>query len=326
LRRRQFITLLGGAGVAWPLAAWAQQALPVIGVLMGVADDASGQAQVRAFRRGLGETGFVEGRNVAIEYRWTGGQPDQLQALAADLVGRKVAVVATVSNTAAIAAKAAAATIPIVFSVGGDPVKMGLVASLNRPGGNITGVSFLSTGTATKRLQFVREVAPGAGVVAALVNPTNPSSETELSEMQEAARALGLELHVLKASSERDIDTAFATLVQQRAGALLIQGDPFFNARRRQLAALALRHGIPAVGQSRDNVDAGMLMGYGANIAAAFRVAGVYVGRILKGEKPADLPVQQSTRFELVINLATAKALGIEVPPTLLVAADEVIE
>jgi putative ABC transport system substrate-binding protein len=326
VRRREFITLVGGAA-AWPLVARAQQpAMPSVGVLMGPANDASGQAQAQAFAKGLGDSGFIEGRNVAIEYRWAGGRSDLLQELAVDLVRRKVAVIATMSNNAAVAAKAATSTIPIVFSVGGDPVKMGLVASLNRPAGNITGVSFLSTGTAAKRLELLHEMAPNATVVAALINPANLSSDTEMSEMQEAAHVLGFELHTLKASSEQDIDMAFTTLVKERVEALLIQGDSFFNARRRQLAALTLRHAIPAVGQAPDNVDAGILMSYGTSLSDAFRVVGVYVGRILKGEKPADLPIQQSSRFELVINLTTAKALGLTVPPNLLAIADEVIE
>jgi ABC-type uncharacterized transport system substrate-binding protein len=262
-------------------------------------------------------------QKLQIEYRWAGDRSDQ-QELAAELVRRRVAVLATMSNIQTVAAKAATTTIPIVFSIGGDPVKLGLVASLNRPGGNITGITFLSAGTVTKRLQFLHELAPG--VITALMNPINPSSEAEFSDTLEAARALGLQLHMLKASSERELDTAFATLAQQQARALLIQGDPFFYVRRRQIAAFALRHGIPAMAQDRGNAEAGILLSYGTNIAASVRLAGAYVGRILRGEKPADLPVQQTTRFELVINLATAKALGITIPPTLLALADEVIE
>ena len=326
MRRREFITLLGGAATAWPIAARAQQPAPVIGLLMGVAADAAGQVQANSFRDGLAEIGFAVGRNVAIEYRWAAGRSGQLPEQTADLIRRNVAVIATNSNTATLSAKAATATIPIVFAIGGDPVKMGLVASLNRPGGNITGVSFLSTGTVTKRLALLLDIAPKVGHVGALINPTNPSSEAELSEMHEAARALGLEPRILMAASESQIDAAFGTLIQARAGALLVQGDPFFSARRRQIAALALRHGIPTVGQSPDNADAGLLMSYGTNISDAMRTAGTYVGRILKGEKPADLPVQQTTRFVLVINLVTAKALGVTVPITLLASADEIIE
>jgi putative ABC transport system substrate-binding protein len=300
--------------------------MPVVGLLMGVADDAAGQVQAKAFRDGLAEIGFVVGRNVVVEYRWAAGRSDQLLEQTADLIRRNVAVIATNSNNVTSTAKAATATIPIVFAIGGDPVKMGLVASLNRPGGNITGISFLSAGTVTKRLALLHDVAPEVSDVAVLINPTNPSSEAELSEVHEAAHRLGLNPRVLMASSESQIDMAFGTLVQARTGALLVQGDPFFSARRRQIAALALRHGILAVGQSPDNADAGLLMTYGTNISDAMRIAGTYVGRILKGEKPADLPVQQTTRFELVINLVTAKALGVTVPPTLLAIADAVIE
>jgi len=325
MRRRDFIILLGGAAAGWPLAARAQQAaIPVVGLLMAYADDAAGQVQAKAFREGLGEIGFAVGRNVGAEYRWEAGRSDQLREHTADFIRRNVAVIVTSFNLAAVTAKAATATIPIVFAIGGDPVKMGLIASLNRPGGNVTGVTFVSEGTVTKRLAYLHEVVPKVTDVAALLNPTNPSSEAELSEMQEAARALGLEPRILTAASEGQIDAAFATLVQARAGALLVQGDSLFTSRRRQIAALALRHGIPAVGYSPNAPDAGMLMSYGNNVSDAMRIAGIYVGRILKGEKPSDLPVQQTTRFELVINLVTAKVLGLTVAPTLLASGEEV--
>jgi putative ABC transport system substrate-binding protein len=325
MKRRDFITFLSGAAVAWPLAARAQQpALPVIGLLTG--NLAATFPDMPAFREGLKEAGYIEGRNVAIEYRWAEGHYDQLPALTIDLVARRVAVIFTPDNTAAQVAKPASTTIPVVFAIGGDPVKLGLVASLNRPGGNITGASFLTTALMAKKLELLHEVAPSTTTIALLVNPANSNAEPNTIEAQEAARALGLQLHVLKARNEREIDIAFATLVQRHAGALVVDGDPLFTGLNSQIVALAARHAVPAIYGNADNVVAGGLMSYGASAADARRLAGVYVGRILKGEKPADLPVQQSTKVELVINLKTAKTLGLTVPNSLLTRADEVIE
>jgi putative tryptophan/tyrosine transport system substrate-binding protein len=325
MNRRTFITLLGGAA-AWPLAARAQQAaIPVIGFL----DAASLETEVRGlaeFRKGLSEIGYVEGQNVMIVYRSAEGQADRLPALAADMVQRRVAVIVTVANNAAVAAKATTTTIPIVFTVGGDPIKMGLVDSLNRPGGNITGVSFLSSDIIAKMLEALHELMPKAARIAALVNPTNQNAAADTKEAEAAARTLGLELQVLNASNGREIDDAFALLVERRAAALLIEGDPFFIGRMKQLVVLTARHAIPAIYQGRDFPDAGGLISYGANRSDALRLAGGYTGRILKGERPVDLPVQLATKLELVVNLNTAKALGLEVPATLLARADEVIE
>jgi putative tryptophan/tyrosine transport system substrate-binding protein len=325
MKRREFITLLGGAA-AWPLAARAQQsAMPVIGFL----DAASLETEVRGlaeFRKGLSEIGYVEGQNVMIVYRSAEGQADRLPALAADMVQRRVAVIVTVANNAAVAAKATTTTIPIVFTVGGDPIKMGLVDSLNRPGGNITGVSFLSSDIIAKMLEALHELMPKAARIAALVNPTNQNAAADTKEAEAAARTLGLELQVLNASNGREIDDAFALLVERRAAALLIEGDPFFIGRMKQLVVLTARHAIPAIYQGRDFPDAGGLISYGANRSDALRLAGGYTGRILKGERPVDLPVQLATKLELVVNLNTAKALGLEVPATLLARADEVIE
>jgi putative ABC transport system substrate-binding protein len=327
MRRREFITLLGGA-VALPLAARAQQpAMPVIGFLGGASPDAWA-GRLLAFRQGLSEIGYIDGKNVAIEYRWAEGQNDRLPAMAADLVRRQVAVIATPGSTpAALAAQAATTTIPIVFSIGGDPVQFGLVASLNRPGGNLTGGTFLSIEVGPKRLELLHELVPMATVVGLLVDPTNPNlAELTTKNLRAAAHTLGLQLHILHASNERDFDTVFATLGQLRAGALVIGADPFFSSRLEQLAALTVRHAVPTVYQSREFTAAGGLMGYGASFSDAVRAAGVYTGRILKGDKPADLPFQQLAKVELIINLKTAKALGLTVPLPLLGRADEVIE
>jgi putative ABC transport system substrate-binding protein len=327
MRRRDFIVLMGGAASSplWPRAARAQQRMPVVGYL-GTASLEAEREFVAAFHRGLAETGYVEGRNVAVEYRWAESRNDRLPALAAELVRRQVAVIMTGSTPGALAAKAATQTIPIVFGVGSNPVEIGLVASLNRPGGNLTGVSQLNVDLGAKRLELLHELVPAATQIAVLVNPTNPAGEALLKEAQVAARVLGVRLSALNASSESEIEGAFAMLVGQRAGALLMQGDPVFIAQRDRIVALAARHAVPAIYQFREFAAAGGLMSYGASITDSYRLAGVYTGRILKGDKPADLPVQQATRFEMVFNLKTAKALGLTVPTSTLLRADEVIE
>jgi putative tryptophan/tyrosine transport system substrate-binding protein len=327
MRRRECIILLGGAAAAWPLAARAQQpAIPVIGFLHGQSARTFA-AMVAAFHRGLNEAGYVEGRNIAVEYRWAEGQPDRLPALAAELVQRHVAViVATGGNNPAIAAKAATDTIPIVFTSNDDPRKYGLVASLNRPGGNVTGVSWFSAELGPKRLALLHELVPGAMMVALLVNPNNAESARQPAELHEAARAIGLRLAVLNATTAGEIDTAFATMVRDRVGALVVAGDSFLASRREQLIALAARHALPTIYVNREMAGAGGLMSYGNSLVDAYRRAGLHTARILKGEKPAELPVDQATRFELVINLKTARTLGLTVPPTLLSLADEVIE
>jgi len=325
MRRRQFITLLGSAAAPWPLAARAQQqAMPVVGFL----NNASAweyAAMSAAFRQGLSENGYVEGRNVIVDYRWAEGHYDRLPAMAGELVRRQVAVIVTGGGLSAFAAKAASETVPIIFTIGGDPVQLGLVGSLNRPGGNMTGVSVLSVALVAKRLELLRELVPAATRVAVLVNPAGPAPETMLRDVEAAARAMGLQVQVLNAGTSQEINAAFASFVRERPDALFVGPDPFFVSRRVQLVHLASRHAVPAAYTQRDYAEAGGLMSYGSNLSDAFRQVGVYTGRILKGAKPADLPVVQASKFELVINHETARMLGLTVPDKLLVAA-EVIE
>jgi putative ABC transport system substrate-binding protein len=325
IERRKFLATLGGAAAAWPLAAHAQQpAMPVVAFVNAGSSDPPLAA---AFRKGLNEAGYVERQNVTVEYHWLEGQFDRLPALMADLVRRRVAVIATpAGNYAAQVAKAATTAIPIVFGVGDDPVKLGLVTSLARPGGNLTGINFFANELSAKRLALLHELVPKAARIAVLVNPSNPATEGTLRDTLEAARAIGLQIQVLKASTRSEIEAAFATLVRDRAEALYVAGDVFFTSRRVQLATLAATHRIPASYPSREAVEAGGLMGYDADRAGMYRQVGAYTSQILKGAKPADLPVLQSTKFEFVINLQTARALGLEVPPQLLASVDEVIE
>ena len=325
IRRRHFITLLGGAAATWPLAAWAQQGMPVVGFVSPLSPATSAHL-LSAFRQGLAMSGFVEGQNVAIEYRWADGRLIQLADLVADLVRRNVNVIAA-PGIGALAAKAATQTIPIVFGISEDPVKLGLVASLAKPGGNLTGINFFVAELVAKRLGLLRELIPTAGRVAVLVNPANvQTASATLSEVEPAARELGLQIQVFNASNIREIDTAYAALVRERPDALFVAPDGMFVNRRVQLIGLAARHALPATYAARKYVEAGGLMSYGTSVGDMYRQIGAYTGRVLKGAKPADLPVMQATRFELVINLQTARLLDIEIPPTLLARADEVIE
>jgi putative tryptophan/tyrosine transport system substrate-binding protein len=326
MRRRAFITLIGGAAAGWPLAARAQQPpMPVIGMLNPGTLEALRQS-VAAFNAGLKESGYVEGQSVAVDYQFAEGRFDRLPALASELVRRQVAVLVVGTTPGALAAKQATATIPIVFATGSDPVQDGLVASLNRPGSNLTGVYMFASGLEAKRFGLLHEMVPKATTIAVLINPNFADAENQVRDVQAAANRLGVQLIIMGANAQSDFDAAFATLVQQRAGALQVCASPFFNARRQQLVALAARHALPAIYEWRDFAAAGGLMSYGTSLADAYYQAGIYTGRLLKGAKPADLPVVQSTKFEFVINLKTAKALSLEVPPTLSARADEVIE
>jgi putative ABC transport system substrate-binding protein len=324
MRRREFITFIGGAAVTWPLTARAQQPVPVIGFLHQGPPEPS--SLTNAFRQGLSDNGISEGRDVTIENRWADGQYDRLPALAADLVSRRVAVIAADFLPAALAAKAATQTIPIVFLSGSDPIAAGLVSSFNRPAGNVTGLAFMFTLLGAKNLELLREIAPKANVVGALLNPSNPNAEPQSRDLQTAARTLGQELVVFGASNEREIESSFAHLAQRRVGALVVTADGLLIGRQDQIVTLATRYAVPTIYPLSQYVSAGGLMSYGANLSDGFRQTGIYVGRILKGAKAADLPIQQSTKIEFVINLKTAKALGLDVPPTLIAIADEVIE
>jgi len=327
VRRREFITLAGGMAIAWPLAARAQQtATPLIGFL-GFTSPQAFATELAAFHRGLGEAGFVEGQNVAVEYRWAQGQFDQLPALAVELVRRPLSVLAAIGTPAsAFAAKAATATIPIVFVSGGDPVRMGLVGSLNRPGGNTTGVYMLTAALEPKRIELMRELVPNAAVIGAIVDPNSPDTKLQVEELPAAASALGRQIKIFNAGSDGEIDAAFAAVAEQKIGAVLVTSSPFYLPRRDKFVALAAQTGVPTVYFFRAFAEAGGLMSYGTSLTDAYRQAGVYAGRMLKGEKPADLPVQQSVKVELIINMKTAKALGLTFPLTLLGRADEVIE
>ena len=328
MRRRNFLSVLGGAAAAWPpLVAFAQQpAMPVVGFLSSLSQFEASNL-VAAFRRGLAESGFVEGRNVVIDYRWADGRYDRLQAMASDLVSRPVALLmSTGGDPTLVAAKAATTTIPIVFTTGFDPVKAGIIASFNRPGGNLTGVHVLTTGLEAKRFGLLQELVPASAAIAVLVNPNNTHTQIQLKDVQDAARAAARPIHVLHASAERDLETSFANLGQQKPGALLVASDPWLSTRRDQLIELSARYAVPTMYQWREFVDAGGLMSYGTNLADAYRSAGIYAGRILKGANPTDLPVLQPTKFQLVINLKTAKVLGLQIPPGVLAIADDVIE
>ena len=327
MRRREFIKVIAASAAAWPIAARAQQApIPVVGFI-NAASAQNYTRQLAAFLKGLGESGYVDGRNVAVKYRWAEGQNDRLPAMAADLVHRQVAVMAATSTPAALAAKAATTTIPIIFELGSDPVELGLVASLSRPGGNVTGVIQWNIEVAPKRLEVLHELLPTARVMALLVDPTDPTNaKTTVSEVSAAAKTFGLQLHVLKASNENDFTGVFAKLIQLGAGGLVVGGGAFFVSHEKQLAALTVRHAVPAASEHREFAAAGGLLSYGSDITDAYRLTGIYTGRILRGDKPAELPVQRATKVELYINLKTAKALGLNVPPALQARADEMIE
>ena len=326
MKRREFITMVGGTAVAWPLAVRAQQpAMPVIGFLSSTSPGGY-QNPLIAFRKGLAEFGYSEGRNIVVEYRWAEGHFDQLPALAADLLQRTPAVIVTTGISSALAARAASATTALVFLAGDDPVKFGLVASLSRPGGTATGVAWLTSELFTKRLELVRELVPATALIGVLINPKSPEAPPQLKEIETAAQVTGRSLHIADASSETDFDAAFGVLAERRAEALIVSNDPFFNSVRERIIALAARHRIPVIYDRREYTLAGGLMSYGTSYSAAYRELGVYTSKILKGTKPADLPVEQATKFELVINLKTAKALGLAIPAKLLALADEVIE